>query len=411
MVDGGFGRVAAAAEERKTADPKVRFRSQPRRKSRHDKNNRKGEAMIVQEEVRHKLNLVRALMADKGLGGVLFRKQASFAWLTCGGRNMVGIATEIGVASILVTPENQYVLCNNIEAPRIGAEEAVEDMGYPIRSWPWYEDKEAAFAHDLAGPGPIGCDDHFADLTNIGGDLAKLRWTLTFREIERYRELGFMASHCLEDAAKTIRPGDKECSVIGRLAQRLWDNGYDYITTFCAADDRIADFRHPIATETRVRDRAMLCCNVRRWGLIVSFSRFVQFGKTPADIRRRYDANVYIDCVMMANTIPGRPASEPFEKGLAAYKDAGFETEYELHHQGGSIGYAGRDYKVNFQTEAIIQENQAFSWNPSISGSKSEDVMLATSQGPEMLTRPVTYPVLTVEADGCAFRRPDILEM
>lgn len=367
--------------------------------------------MFAQEEVQHKLALVRGLMAEKDLGGVLFRKQCSFAWLTCGGRNLVGIATELGVASILVTPEDQYVLCNNIEAPRVAAEESVEDMGYRLHSWPWYEDKEAALAHELAGPGAIGCDDNFADMANIAGDLAELRWALTPWEIERYRELGFMASHCLEDAAKTIRPGDKECSVIGRLAERLWDNGYDYITTFCAADDRIASFRHPIATERRVENRAMLCCNVRRWGLIVSFTRFVQFGKTPDDVRRRYDANVYVDCVMMANTIPGRPAREPFEKGLKAYKERGFEKEYELHHQGGSIGYVGRDYKVNFQTDAVIQENQAFSWNPSISGSKSEDVMLATSHGPEMLTPPVTYPTMTVEADGCVFRRPDILEM
>ena len=389
--------------------PPYRFGYEKDQKGKNE--SQKGEAMFVQAEVVQKLKLVRGLMAELGLGGVLFRKQASFAWLTCGRRNLVGIATEIGVASILVTPDKQYVLCNNIEAPRIRDEEFVEDMGYEIRSWPWFEDKEAAFAHQLSGPGDLGCDDAFADLSNIGGDLAKLRWALTSWEVRRYRELGFMAAHCLEDAAKTIRPGDKECSIIGRLANRLWDNGYDYITTFCAADDRIASFRHPIATERRIENRAMLCCNVRRWGLIVSFTRFVQFGKVPDDIRRRYDANVYIDCVMMANTIPGRPAIEPFKKGLDAYKETGFEKEYELHHQGGSIGYAGRDYKVGFQTDAIIQENQGFSWNPSISGSKSEDVMLATSDGPEMLTPPVTYPTMMVEADGCVFRRPDILEM
>ena len=80
-------------------------------------------------------------------------------------------------------------------------------------------------------------------------------------------------------------------------------NGYDYITVFCAADDRIAKFRHPIPGDRRIDKRAMLCCNVRKWGLIVSFTRFVQFGKVPEDIRRRYDANVYIDCVMMAHTV------------------------------------------------------------------------------------------------------------
>ena len=74
------------------------------------------------------------MMAQKGFAAVLFRKQANFAWLTCGGRNLVGVATELGVASILVTSDAQYVICNNIEATRIGEEERVEDMGYAIRS-------------------------------------------------------------------------------------------------------------------------------------------------------------------------------------------------------------------------------------------------------------------------------------
>jgi hypothetical protein len=57
----------------------------------------------------------------------------------------------------------------------------------------------------------------------------------------------------------------------------------------------------------------------------------------------------------------------------------GYPEEYQLHHQGGAIGYTGRDYKINFQTKEVVQENQGFVWNPSITGSKSEDTMLATA--------------------------------
>ena len=71
-----------------------------------------------------------------------------------------------------------------------------------------------------------------------------------------------------------------------------------------------------------------------------NFSK-IQFGQLDEDIRRRYDANVHIDCVMMANSIPGQPVVNAFNKGLEAYKEHGFEKEYELHHQGGSIGYEG----------------------------------------------------------------------
>ena len=190
----------------------------------------------------------------------------------------------------------------------------------------------------------------------------------------------------------------------------MWSNRLDYITTFCAADERIVDFRHPIATEKKVKKRVMLCVNGRKWGLIVSLTRFVQFGKIPEELRKQYNANVYIDCIMMANTIPGKPIVEAFKKGIEAYKEMGYPEEYQFHHQGGAIGYTGRDYKVNFQTTEIVQENQGFSWNPSIAGTKSEDVMLATSNGPVLLSKPIIFPHLEIKGGDYTFIRPDILE-
>jgi hypothetical protein len=199
--------------------------------------------------------------------------------------------------------------------------------------------------------------------------------------------------------------------VIGRLAEHLWADRVDYITTFCAADERIAEFRHPIATEKPIRTRAMLCVNARKWGLIVSLTRFVQFEPVSQELRRIYNANVHIDCTFMANTIPGNPAVEAFNRGIEDYRRLGFGDEYELHHQGGAIGYVGRDYKVNFDTKEIVRENQAFCWNPSITGSKSEDVIIATVDGPMLLSKPQVFPVLEMEVGGYQFGRPDILVM
>jgi Xaa-Pro dipeptidase len=71
----------------------------------------------------------------------------------------------------------------------------------------------------------------------------------------------------------------------------------------------------------------------------------------------------------------------------------------------------GRDYKVNFRSEEVVQENQAFAWNPSITGSKSEDTMIATSDGPILLSKPVFFPELKMEVEGVEFSRPDILEL
>jgi len=37
--------------------------------------------------------------------------------------------------------------------------------------------------------------------------------------------------------------------------------------------------------------------------------------------------------------------------------------------------------------------------------------MLATKNGPIVLSEPVVYPALIMEAGGFSFRRPDILEL
>jgi len=113
---------------------------------------------------------------------------------------------------------------------------------------------------------------------------------------------------------------------------------------------------------------------------------------------------------MMAHTRPGIPAKEVLQKGIDAYQEKGYPEEWKLHHQGGSIGYTGRDYRVHFKTPDIIQENQAFTWNPSITGTKSEDTILATLKGPEMITHPILYPTLSLSVAGISFLRPDVLE-
>ena len=367
--------------------------------------------MTIAQEIAAKKERVRGLLTERGLDAVYLKTQSNFSWLTAGGLNVVGITMEIGVAGLLVTHEREYVVCSNIEAPRMLREEKLEEQGYELRSFPWYADREQEIVRELAGGKSIGADFNFPGAKNVAASVARLRYSLLPAEIERYQELGRLASRAIEETARTVRPGDKECAVVGRLAERLWGERLDYITTFCAADERISEFRHPIATEKLVGKRAMLCVNARKWGLIVSLTRFVQFEPVSDELRRIYDANVRIDCTLMANTIPGRPVAEAFKRGIEEYRRQGFPDEYELHHQGGSIGYVGRDYKVNFQTDEVIEMNQAFAWNPSITGSKSEDTMLAAAEGPVLLTKPELFPVLEMEVDGYRFGRPDILVM
>jgi Xaa-Pro aminopeptidase len=366
--------------------------------------------MAMADEIKEKEKRVRNFLKSKSLKGLVLKRQANFSWMTGGGLNLVGIATEVGATSLLITGNSKFVISNNIEAPRMIEEEGLEKQGFVVKSFPWHEDQEVSVVRELVGESPFGSDVPFSNAMMVAEDVARLRYSLTPEEQTRYRWLGEKVSLALEKTLIEARRGEKESEVVGRLCHEIWKDRIDPITLMGAADDRVYRFRHPIPTERRVEKYLMVSICARKWGLIVSLTRFVHFGKLPEELRKKYEANVFIDCTFMAHTRPGIPAREVFQKGLDAYQEKGYPDDWKLHHQGGSIGYTGRDYRVSFKTPDLIQENQAFTWNPSITGTKSEDTILAASKGPEMITRAILYPTLSLSVAGISFTRPAILE-
>ena len=366
--------------------------------------------MALKNEIKEKERRVRDFLKTKNLKGLILKRQANFSWMTCGGLNLVGIATEVGGTTLLITENSKFVISNNIEAPRMIHEEGLEKQGFIVKTFPWHEDQEVSIVKEIVEEGPLGSDVPFPNAIGLPGEVAKLRYSLTSEEQKRYRWLGKKVSLALEKTMMKAKKGEKESAVVGRLCKELWKDRIDPITLMSAADDRVSNFRHPIPTEKRVEKYLMVSVNARKWGLIVSLTRFVHFGELPEELRRKYEANVFVDCTMMAHSRPGIPVKEVLQKGIDAYKEKEFPEEWKFHHQGGSIGYTGRDYRVSFNTPDIIQENQAFTWNPSITGTKSEDTILATSKGPQMITHPILYPTLSLNVAGISFNRPAILE-
>lgn len=366
--------------------------------------------MAILGEIQEKERRVREFLKEKNLQALLLKRQANFSWMTGGGLNVVGTATELGNASLLITEKGKCLITNNIEAPRMVEEERLEEQGYRVRIFPWYEEREPALVREIVGSGKIGCDWPFPDAEMVAGEVARLRYSLTPEEVVRYRWLGARVSAALEQTMIGAEKGEKESAVVGRLCRELWKDRIDTMGMMSGADERIARFRHCIPTEKRVEKFLMVSVNARKGGLIVCLTRFVHFGKVPQELRERYEANVFVDCVFMAASRPGVPAREVLRKGIEAYAAKGYPEEWKLHHQGGSIGYAPRDYRTTAETPDVVQENQPFAWNPSITGTKSEDTILATARGVELITKPVFYPALSCEAVGSTFVRPNILE-
>ena len=82
--------------------------------------------MALANEIKEKERRVREFLRQKNLNALLLKRQANFSWITCGGLNLVGITTEFGATSLLITEDSKYVLSNNIESPRMIDEERLE---------------------------------------------------------------------------------------------------------------------------------------------------------------------------------------------------------------------------------------------------------------------------------------------
>src|SRR5665647_3177305 len=150
-------------------------------------------------------------MEEKRIDGILLKKQANFSWLTAGGYNMVGIATETGMTSLLVTRTGRYVIANRIEMQRMLVEEGLGELGFQSLEFEWYLDREAEMARKIVPDlSKVGADMGFADCRNMDGDIKKLRYSLTEDEIERYCFLGTKLSTTMEKVMLGIRPGDTE---------------------------------------------------------------------------------------------------------------------------------------------------------------------------------------------------------
>src|SRR4030043_34496 len=208
--------------------------------------------MGLSDEIKEKERRVRDFLKSKGLKGLLLKRQANFSWMTCGGLNLVGITTEMGATTLLITENSKFVISNNIEAPRMIEEEGLERQGFVPKIFPWHEDQEVSLVKELVGDGSVGSDVPFPNATMLAEDIARLRYSLTPDEIERYRWLGERASLALEKTLQETRKGEKESEVVGRLCRELWKERINGVTLMAAADERVFQFRHPIPSEKSV---------------------------------------------------------------------------------------------------------------------------------------------------------------
>lgn len=363
--------------------------------------------MGLQEELAEKRRRVVEYLQEHQLDAVVLTRQDNFAWFTAGKDNHVEWASDVGAASLFITADDCTLVTTNIETPRLAIEEIAEH-GYQIKSVPWYQGMESAIL-ELAEGKRVGADTAIPGTIDIRDSFSRLRYSLTSEEIERLKVLGRKAGEAVAETCFAIKPGQTEHEIAAQLMERLTSQGIVPVVVLVGTDERISQFRHPIPTNKRLEKSAMLVLCARQAGLIVAVTRLVHFGVLPPELRKKHDAVVRIDATLISQTRVGACVGDILAKGISVYELEGYPSEWRLHHQGGPCGYATREYLAVPGCREIVQPNQPFAWNPSITGTKSEDTILATDSGVEIITAADDWPLVDVEVDGRLYSRPEIL--
>jgi Xaa-Pro aminopeptidase len=361
------------------------------------------------EEVAVKLATLRQWMHHHDYAGTVLSTQAEFSWITGGGDHKVGIASDTGISRVVVTQAGQYVLTCNIEAPRLADEELV-GLPFELVFDNWHEQDDLARLKSLCS-GKIASDTAWPEGAAGEADaIGRLGWALLPPELERYRKCGAICSRALADTAREIEPGMTEYQIAARLAKKVTAAGADPIVALIATDERICKYRHPIPKAKPLEKQAELVLCGRLGGLVVSATRIVHFGPVPQELADKHQAVCTVDACFNLESVPGAAVKDIFRQAVETYAATGFAEEWRLHHQGGGTGYGARTYKGGLSSPEIVLENQAFAWNPSITGTKSEDTIVAHKDGEEWLSTSAEWPMIEVEWKGRKVERAGILE-
>ncbi len=349
-------------------------------------------------------------MRRQSYHAVLLMQEPSFSWITGGGSDPVERTNEAGRAfgNVLVTPERAYLLANNIEMPRIAAEEIPAGI-FEQLPYSWIDETPELVVRRVVGSKPFASDTRIEGAIYEKERLSALRMPLLPVEIERFRDLCVDTAMAMSAAISSVEPGMTETRIASRAGYELLSRGTFPTLILVGTDERIFRYRHPIPTEKRLDSYCMVVVCAQRQGLVSSMTRLVHFGPLPSEIADKYGAVQRVDVALAAATRSGAALSEVFEAARRAYRAEGFPEEERRHFQGGTCGYYSREQDLTPDSSYEVHETEVFAHNPSITGVKIEDTMLLENGTCSVLTCVPDWPAEEVSFEGLTLSRPGIL--
>ncbi|HEX8248387.1 MAG TPA: M24 family metallopeptidase [Pyrinomonadaceae bacterium] len=372
----------------------------------------------MKSEIEIKTERLQKMLAQENLDGVLINAQHNFAWLTGGKSSGIDLSRENGACFLLVRGDGKrFLLANNIETARLLAEE-ISGADFEPVGFSWQDEKASGNfiferAKSLLPPNAALVSDLFLSpqVRSIENLIARCRYELTDAEIRRYRRLGKDAGAAIGDLFENLKSGETETEIARKVRDALAAYNINPVVTLIGADARIEHFRHPVPTSNVWKKVLLIAVCAKREGLIASLSRIACVGKIPDALQRKTEAAAYVFARLLSETKTGASGERLYKIAAAAYAEKGFAGEINRHHQGGATGYKTREWVAHPENAEIVFKNQAFAWNPSITGTKTEETCLVFSDRIETITQSADFPQITIETGGREYPSPGILRL
>ena len=359
-------------------------------------------------ELAEKKERLQRFLADQQFDAIVISRNENIAWASGGLVDMrVGVLRETAAGSLLITKDGKaYYLTTENELDRF-AEEEFAKLNYEPLVQPWYAYNVQASIRKVVGNGRIAADVPLESTELVS--LQPIRLTMTDAELLRYRWLGYQAAEAATSVLLRLQPGTSEREMHAMLAERLISLGILPSVYLCAADDRIRRYRHAVPRCAVLERFGMIGFCARRWGLTVSLTRFVHFGNIPDELSERFAAVAQVNAHLLNATREGVTADDLFTVASEAYASVGHAGGEKLHHQGGATGYAEREWVARPGGAERVLSQQAFAWNPSLSGAKVEDTVILHHGMLEVLTTTPQLPIVITEIAGESYKSAGVL--
>jgi len=283
-------------------------------------------------EVSWKLGAIRHALAETGAAAVRLRGSDWFAWATAGASPTVLLTAETGVAEVLVTAAAAWVLTDEIERSRLEAEE-LGGRSYTLQINPWADSSvRESFVRDATAGGRILSDRPTALESALPASLLRQKRVMLPGELERYRQVGHLASEAMTEALTQAQPTWTEYQLAAAGAAALWTRGLHPALTLVAGERRLPLYRHPTPSDEAIGRVAMMVFCARKYGLYANLTRFICFGALPAEGATLHRQVREVEAEALNHCQPGVSLHAVYGAIATAYEQQGYPQAIRQHH-------------------------------------------------------------------------------